>query len=82
MSAEDYEYYRTVQEIPTRGEAVSIYECEPEEEKLWVQRFVTHIPETEDYDRLEVDWSMELTNETAEEVDAGAFQELWDLQSD
>lgn len=82
MTDETYEYYRTVQEIPARGEAVSIYECEPDENHLWVNRFVTHIPETDDYDRMEVDWAMELTNDEADPVDADEFRELWNLKSD
>ncbi|MGM0380478.1 MAG: hypothetical protein ACQEP7_00650 [bacterium] len=77
--AEKLVYYKSVEEVPTRGEAVSIYECEPEEDELWVRRFVTHIEESGDYDRLEVDWDMQLCEGDIEEVSREDFQELWDL---
>ncbi len=77
--ADNYEYYRTVREVPTRGEAVSIYECEPAGDELWVRRFVSYIAESEDYDRLEVDWDMQLCEEDSEEVSREEFQKLWEL---
>ncbi len=76
---ENLVYYRTVREVPTRGEAVSIYECEPEGEELWVRRFVSYIEKSDDYDRLEVSWDMQLCDDDIEEVSREEFQELWKL---
>ncbi len=82
MNDEQLKYFRHVQEIPDLGEAISLYECEISDDSLLVRRFVTHVPESGDYDRLEVDWTMELVREEAEEVSSEEFEKLWELDGD
>ncbi|MFP4687563.1 MAG: hypothetical protein ACLFN5_05575 [bacterium] len=80
MGAQRTVYYRTYQDVPTRGEAVSVYECELENNERMVKRFATHIPETGDYDRLNVDWAMVLCHDDAQEVSREEFDRLWELE--
>ncbi len=80
MADKKIAYYRTYQDVPTKGEAVSIYECELDGDARMVRRFVTHIPESGDYDRLEVDWAMVLSHREAEKVEPEEFERLWELE--
>lgn len=69
-------YYRTSQFIPTKGESFSYYECDEDHQ---VSRFLTYIPETEEIERIEVDWTMELRQEGAEEIDRTEFMNHWNM---
>lgn len=75
---DDYRYYRTSQFIPTKGESFSYYECD---EDFQVYRFMTRIPETGEVERVDVDWTMELRQEGAEEIDREEFIEHWESPS-
>ncbi len=68
-------YYKTSQFIPTKGESFSFYECGDD---FQVERFMTYIPETEERERVNVDWTMELREEGAEEIDREEFIEHWE----
>lgn len=72
-------YYKTSQFIPTKGESFSFYECDEEFE---VSRFITYIPETEELEKVEVDWTMELRQDGAEEVDREEFMKHWNKETD
>lgn len=74
MSSE-YSYYKTSQFIPTKGESFSFYECD---EDFQVNRFLTYIPETEELEKVDVDWTMELRKDGAEEIDGEEFEEHWE----
>ncbi|GEM_PF-6588106 len=82
MSEAELKYYRHEQEIPEVGKAISIYECEVSDSALLVQRFVTHVPESGDYDRMTVDWAMELVRDDVVEVSAEEFEQLWELDGE
>jgi hypothetical protein len=72
-------YYKTSQFIPTKGESFSYYECD---DNFQVSRFLTYIPETDELERVEVDWTMELRQEGAEEVEEDEFLEHWEKGED
>lgn len=71
---EDKKYYRTSQFIPTKGESFSFYECD---EDFQVERFMTYIPETEELEKVDVDWDMELREDGIEEIERDEFEEHW-----
>lgn len=77
MSDEDLTYYRTSQFIPTKGESYSYYECEDDYQ---VKRFMTYIPDSDEIERVEVDWTMELREEGAEKIDRDEFIEHWEME--
>ncbi len=68
-------YFQTTQFVPTKGESYTYYECD---EDLQVQRFLTHIPDSGEIDRVEVDWPMDFREEGAEEIDREEFLEHWE----
>jgi hypothetical protein len=68
-------YYKTSQFIPTKGESFSFYECDGD---FQVERFMTYIPDTEEIERVDVDWTMELREEGAEKIDQEEFVEHWE----
>jgi hypothetical protein len=72
-------YYKTSQFIPTKGESFSFYECDGD---FQVERFMTYIPETEELERVEVDWTMELREDGAEEIDRDEFIDHWEKGED
>lgn len=74
--SDDYTYYKTSQFIPTKGDSYSYYECEGD---FQVNRFVTHIPETGEMDKVDVTWTMELREDGVEEIDAEEFEEHWNM---
>lgn len=75
----DYSYYRTSQFIPTKGESFSFYECDDE---FQVNRFMTYIPETDELEKVDVDWTMELRQDGAEEIDEDEFLEHWEKDAE
>lgn len=76
MTNGEYSYYKSSQFIPTKGDSHSFYECEDE---MMVRRFITYIPETGEIDRVEVDWTMELREEGADEIEAEEFEKHWNM---
>jgi protein associated with RNAse G/E len=72
--SDEKQYYKTSQFIPTKGESFSFYECG---EDLQVERFMTYIPETEELEKVDVDWDMELREDGIEEIDQDEFEEHW-----
>lgn len=79
MADNEKTYYKTSQFIPTKGESFSFYECD---EDFKVSRFITYIPETEEIEKIKVDWSMELRQDGAEEIEKEEFMEHWDKEND
>ncbi len=78
MTDQEFEYYKFVREIPERGEAVTIYQCDPKDGALSVRRFVTHLTGVDQYDCLDVNWTMELVRDEVEPVEAADFNALWE----
>ncbi len=72
--AEEKTYYRTSQFIPTKGESFSFYECD---EDFQVERFMTYIPETEELEKVDVTWDMELREDGIEEIKPEEFEKYW-----
>jgi hypothetical protein len=75
----EHSYYKTSQFIPTKGESFSYYECDDD---FQVNRFMTYIPETEELEKVDVDWTMELRKDGAEEIDREEFEEHWQKEVD
>lgn len=72
----DTQYFKTTQFVPTKGESYTYYECD---EELQVKRFMTHIPDSGEIERIEVDWPMEL-REGAERIDREEFMQHWERE--
>lgn len=77
--SDDKTYYKTSQFIPTKGESFSFYECDDE---FQVNRFMTYIPETDELEKVDVDWTMELRQDGAEEIDEDEFLEHWEKDAE
>lgn len=75
----EFNYFKTSQFIPTKGESFSFYECD---EDYQVQRFLTYIPDSDEIEKIEVDWTMELREEGAEPIARDEFLKHWNMEDE
>lgn len=73
----DLQYFKSSQFIPTKGESFHYYECD---EDLQVKRYLTHIPDTGEVEKIDVTWTMEMRRERAEEISREEFMEQWERE--